>query len=566
MKKKVIFYFFKFSVLFFSVFLSCNEGYLGQDIQMEKLNDVGKAFMTHLLSNPDGKQQWEKLIRKGDIPPNEVALVFQGSRGWQYILPLLKDSTLIGMIIFPIEVTKENTHLAECLIDIPLVLEKENIISNTSAQGILKSSVSEKWKEKGITIDKKLITNQANLTPFLSRSRGSNGVFPAYYTLVIHNYLDSSGDAVINGMNISRFEDIAHEVVHHIPNSFEIELIIEDDIIFVITLHEDVAIHYYDLLSTRLWDRHHCEISFDFLWITGTPDEIGGGTGSSGGDTGENTREDTDIKIPFEQEDPGHIVVNLTTSELAGEVEIGDIYYLILDIYHTKQKPIPKITNIDYYINREGTKQGGSLGETTDWICARKAISAGTFQFVAVVQFEGQIGNTNSNTVTVKEMCPPISKFKNLPAIEKRAIELWNMSVNYTREHKSSHATKEFGCFIYMNTETGEYYCGDDIIEGDPVILDRAVEAQVHFIYSSQQYDPRLSFDLIIGTLHSHYPLTWAAQGVRRPVGPSSTDHAGNLPGLVYDYTQSISAGDPVNMPDNPKQIYPFGPNRRETL
>ena len=59
---------------------------------------------------------------------------------------------------------------------------------------------------------------------------------------------------------------------------------------------------------------------------------------------------------------------------------------------------------------------------------------------------------------------------------------------------------------------------------------------------------------------------TWAAQGVRRPVGPSSTDHAGNLPGLVYDYTQSISAGDPVNMPDNPKQIYPFGPNRRETL
>ena len=58
------------------------------------------------------------------------------------------------MIIFPIEVTKENTHLAECLIDIPLVLEKENIISNTSAQGILKSSVSEKWKEKGITIDK----------------------------------------------------------------------------------------------------------------------------------------------------------------------------------------------------------------------------------------------------------------------------------------------------------------------------------------------------------------------------------------------------------------------------
>lgn len=61
---------------------------------------------------------------------------------------------MIGMIIFPIEVTKENTHLAECLIDLPLVLEKENIISNTSAQGILKSSVSEKWKEKVLQLTK----------------------------------------------------------------------------------------------------------------------------------------------------------------------------------------------------------------------------------------------------------------------------------------------------------------------------------------------------------------------------------------------------------------------------
>ena len=61
---------------------------------------------------------------------------------------------------------------------------------------------------------------------------------------------------------------------------------------------------------------------------------------------------------------------------LSGEVEIGDVYYLIVDIYHTKQEPIPKITNIEYLVNRVGTRQGGVLYETTEWICPRKAISA----------------------------------------------------------------------------------------------------------------------------------------------------------------------------------------------
>ena len=94
----------KFSFLFiFVMMLSCNDGYLGQEMQMEKLDKVGKAFMEHLLSTPNGEQHWNMLNRQGDILPNETVLSFGGGRGWHYILPLLRDNEIKGIVIFPIE-------------------------------------------------------------------------------------------------------------------------------------------------------------------------------------------------------------------------------------------------------------------------------------------------------------------------------------------------------------------------------------------------------------------------------------------------------------------------------
>lgn len=564
MKRTVISKFLRFGIFFIlTMFLSCHDDYLGQELHTEKLNKVGKAFMDHLLSNPDGEQQWKKLIRLGDIPPNEVALVFQGSSGWQYVLPLLKDSMLMGMVIFPIEIDENSKYLSEGVIVSPLVTDKEGFKSNFSVQGILKSSVSKKWKEKGIIIDEGLIANQSDLTLFAPLSRGAGGVFPAYYTLVIHNYLDSFGNAVINGMNISSFEEIAREVVSNVPGHVEMELMIEDDVIFVIAPHEEVAIYYYDLLGTRLRDRHHCEISFEFLWITGTP---GGTGGSSGGSTEGSTGSEPDSPEPpigGENPVPDKIVVNLRSSSLSGQVEIGDIYYLTLNIYNTNPRAhIPNVINVEYFVRRLTTGQGGSLGETSEMIYTRKAISAGTFEFIAVVRFEGQTGRITSNTVTVTEMCPSISKFKDLPVVQNRAIELWNETVHYSQQHKSTHETSEFGCFIYLNTGTGEYHCGSTI-PGNPVQLTGPAKGTVHFVYTTQNFDPRETFDLIVGTIHSHYPLTWAVSGLRREPGPSPDDNAAGLPGIVYDYSQPISAGDSVKMPDNPMQMYIYGPNRR---
>ncbi|RGY16663.1 hypothetical protein DXA50_10890 [Butyricimonas virosa] len=235
-----------------------------------------------------------------------------------------------------------------------------------------------------------------------------------------------------------------------------------------------------------------------------------------------------------------------------------------MDIYHTKQEPIPKITNIEYLVNRVGTRQGGVLYETTEWICPRKAISAGRFEFGAIVHFEGETGKVNSNTVYVTEMCPSISKFKDLPVVQNRAIELWNETVNYSRLNQSTHTTREFGCFIYLNTGTGEYHCGSTI-PGDPIQLTAPGKGTVRFVYSEQSYDPRETFDLIVGTIHSHYPMTWAVHGLERPPGPSKDDNNSDLPGIVYDYSYTVLAGSPVNISNNPMKMYVYGPDRRET-
>lgn len=60
MKRKVIFSYLKSSIfLILTIFLSCNDDYMEYDVQIEKLDKVGKAFMGHLhpvpMENSNGK-------------------------------------------------------------------------------------------------------------------------------------------------------------------------------------------------------------------------------------------------------------------------------------------------------------------------------------------------------------------------------------------------------------------------------------------------------------------------------------------------------------------------------
>lgn len=552
----------KFSFLFiFVMMLSCNDGYLGQEMQMEKLDEVGKAFMEHLLSTPNGEQHWNMLNRQGDILPNETVLSFGGGRGWHYILPLLRDNEIKGIVIFPVEGEGINESLSTGMLGSPFVLDEEEIKEDCSIQGLFRSPVIERWKKRGIIIGDKLIATQITISSLLSRS-GDAGSYPALYSIVCDNYIDDDGSIVINGINEKGLQRLSEQILYLMPVTMYVN--IQKDVIFVDAPSEEAALAFYQALANAL-EQRNCYIYYTYAWNREGGTSGGGAGGGQGGESSGSQGGGGDIPEPPIEGDPipHEYVVSMITNCLSGKVEIGDEYNLLLSVYNTNPSaPIPVIKKVEYFVRRKGTALGGSLEEKStgtgdDLFYTRKAISAGVLEFQAVVYIEQQVRPILSNVVTVEEMCPPITAFKDLSVVRNRAIELWNMTVDYTREHRNTRETREFGCFIYLNTGTGEYHCGETI-PGDPVILDREVEGTVHFVYPDQRYDPRLSFDLIVGTLHSHYPLTWAAPGVRRAPGPSPTDNDATLPGMVYDYTKQVFAGDPIDMPKNPKEIQTY--------
>lgn len=235
------------------------------------------------------------------------------------------------------------------------------------------------------------------------------------------------------------------------------------------------------------------------------------------------------------------------------------------------EKRIPRIASVTFDI-KDRTKSG--TWKTLDdpvtiiggnAVLKRLAIAPGFWDIQATITLEGETGEiVTCNTLTVEEYYPDISKFQNLPVVTSRAVDLWNKVVAFATSNQSTRVIREYGCLIYIDTRTGDYYCGPDIL-GDTVTLDRAVEAIVKYNYDEILIDPREHRAYAVGTLHSHYPLTWAVPGSRRPAGPSSRDLNVKLPGLVYDYTQDVLAGDPIDIPGNPKKIYSFGPTRRDT-
>ena len=87
--------------------------------------------------------------------------------------------------------------------------------------------------------------------------------------------------------------------------------------------------------------------------------------------------------------------------------------------------------------------------------------------------------------------------------------------------------------------------------------------AYVPFKYTERTYyHPDYAEDLMVGTMHTNYPLTWAGPGIRRTVGPSGIDNTTDLPGIGYDYTSNLINGHNVKAS---KDFFVHGPVRRQT-
>lgn len=212
-----------------------------------------------------------------------------------------------------------------------------------------------------------------------------------------------------------------------------------------------------------------------------------------------------------------------------------------------------------HYMVQNFTNPGGNYLFMTD---SRTSLNPGIWEVEARVKFSAAdfiFKDTQILTVNFPER----SKFSSVG--NSAAVSLWNSAVTFASDNRSTHAVREYGRFIMLNPN-GAYTLAD--VPPGPIVQLNVAGAHGSILFDegalSNIHDPDRQIPIAVGTAHSHYPLTWAATGFRiANPGPSGADNNCFWPGFVYDYTNEVRAGNPVDIPNNPKIVHPHGPNRR---
>ena len=180
----------------------------------------------------------------------------------------------------------------------------------------------------------------------------------------------------------------------------------------------------------------------------------------------------------------------------------------------------------------ENVSQGGLTLE-------RVACNPGLWQVRARVD-GGGAEIVISDMIEVEERYPTGYDIIENDAIKSQLDSLWEE----TKRLASPSGRQELGCWIYIDTESRSYFCGE-------TIYGRKVPNELETHGSTPLLKPDLTkikdSDLpnagivdAVAFFHTHTPLTYIKEKGGRPVGPSLKDdslaNADRFVGLVYDY------------------------------
>ena len=258
-------------------------------------------------------------------------------------------------------------------------------------------------------------------------------------------------------------------------------------------------------------------------------------------------------------------VINITIS--VNTISVPEYYTMDVNVTNTNKK----VTSVEYCMKRSNDFSSSAWkslytetcsGDKYSFSYIRQAWTPGYWNIKAIVLFADGTSQ-ESSIVNVEEMFPSIDSFFSSQVLRSYLSgTLWSAAVNFATSNSNEHKVKEYGCFIYLKRD-GTYYAGATL-EGPEVVLDReGVKGSVLFNWGEILYDPRADdMDLIVGTMHTHYPIRWAAEGYTRQVGPSPEDNSADLPGILYDYEKDLRANHSLDLS---KKFYKYGRERRET-
>lgn len=295
MKKRQLLKHSVFLLLFYGLF-ACQDDYLKNEDLIYDLDRVGKAFMNRLKESPDWSVGWKDASRQGKILPNEAALLYGGGYGWHYVLPLVEEKTVIGLVIYPIEGIGEDEG-PECgRLGKPVVRVGKEASEDPGAGGFLSTRSFHKWQKNGLEISEELHEVQNRwgrnvVKNSILETRASNGYYYCFYEVEVENYIDDDGNAVIVGLPSRVVQDVFYRVANQLPFRIEIEL--NTEYVFLNNCTYEMMNYYINQVRFAF---KFMDISFSVIYIFGRdnyggeieeyPDPESGSGSSSGGGGG----------------------------------------------------------------------------------------------------------------------------------------------------------------------------------------------------------------------------------------------------------------------------------------
>lgn len=338
-------------LILFCGLMACQDYSLDHEGIVHNLNPIGKAFMQRLKEAPDWSAGWKEVSLKGEVLPNEAALLYGGGYGWHYVLPLVEGKVIIGLVIYPIVDIGENEGPGEGRLGKPIVRVGLEIIEDVGAGSFLNTNSFNKWKSHNLTVSKEVTEAQYKWGQYaiknnIVQTRTSKGYYYCYYELEYENYIGDDGNAIIVGMAPIAIQEVFHKIADQMPVRFGVT--VYKDYVELTDLTQDMMIYYLDKVAIHF---KILNASFKVVYIFGRdsngnetdeyPDygDIGGGgsggNSGGGGSGGPNIPENpnkNDTTAHNEIREVMFIVSGITTGEQA-VVKIGltdEMYYVPL--------------------------------------------------------------------------------------------------------------------------------------------------------------------------------------------------------------------------------------------
>ena len=575
-----------FLVLF--IFNSCVENVIDDKFELfneANLNEKGKAFIRTLQLEATWQKDWNLIQQMGTPVPNEVMSVYSFDYGMFLVLPVVNNKEITHVVFYPL--SQEKNAIGK--IKEPVIIRKGQKKCPEFVKSFFATKFDLAWEDKKLLVRKELKKLEYN--SFIScdyfnrvqkmaitRSDNSYFTFPAdiwvefiYTSGSGFDYRDKQ-NRIIQQLNVGLYHASmrVQGVRYRCPGQlYDVDVDIPrgdfNSAEYSAIIFLDFAMGYVQGLSfvNKVWAIYQWSPSLD---------NGGGSLGGWAQQPQEPQRCPECQKTLNFCQCPELLVDILIDKSINGIVtkELLEPYNIEVSVRGRRKNDVDVM--MIQMAKHPNVWVPIAYGQVSNYKfqTTRKSFNPGAWLLRIGYTYNDDSNINYSETRQIYELWPSIDKFKDDPHVTNFLRNLWDKGCAFARENAATHSVREYGAFIFLNPD-GSYSC-TEVEPGPTVQLNKQGVCGSLVLNEADCADltdwdnPKRQIPLVVGTMHTHYPLTWAAKGIVAPVGPSSKDKSGDQvwPGLVYDYTYDVKAGDPEKDASNPLKIWLYGPTRRK--